>query len=319
MNPAELFGTKILYRRLMGLSIFSLLVLLLPLVIRDTYHLELLFLCHYYVILACSWDLLTGFTGNVNFGHAFFIGGAGFTGALLNMHWGLGYWWTIPIGGVVAALCGLVVGSFTLRLRGPYFAAVTFCFATLLYKWIMIRYDIFGGEEGLPGIDWLMDSAFGNYYFSGIFMMAVVYFLYFLSKSPFGLILRSIGDNETASEGSGINTTYYKIAAFMISAFIAGMAGAMYGHAQMHVGPEMAHDALSSLVLMMAVVGGMGSIIGPIIGAYLLTLVNESLRFMGEFRLLIYSSAVVMVILFAPKGLLDIITRGFRNVLGQER
>jgi branched-chain amino acid transport system permease protein len=319
MNPEELFGTKILYRRLMGLSIFSLLVLLLPIVIRDTYHLELLFLCHYYVILACSWDLLTGFTGNVNFGHAFFIGGAGFTGALLNMHFGLGFWWTIPIGGVVAALCGLVVGSFTLRLRGPYFAAVTFCFATLLYKWIMIRYDIFGGEEGLPGIDWLMDTAFGNYYFSGIFMMAVVYFLYFLSKSPFGLILRSIGENETASEGSGINTTYYKIAAFVISAFIAGMAGAMYGHAQMHVGPEMAHDALSALVLMMAVVGGMGSIIGPIIGAYLLTLVNESLRFMGEFRLLIYSSAVVVVILFAPKGLLDIITRRFRNVLGQER
>ena len=319
MNPEELFGKKILYRRLMGLSIFSLLVLLLPIVIRDDYHLELLFLCHYYVILACSWDLLTGFTGNVNFGHAFFIGGAGFAGALLNMHFGLGYWWTIPIGGVVAALCGLVVGSFTLRLRGPYFAAVTFCFATLLYKWIMIRYDIFGGEEGLPGIDWLMDTAFGNYYFSGIFMMAVVYFLYFLSKSPFGLILRSIGENETASEGSGINTTYYKIAAFVISAFIAGMAGAMYGHAQMHVGPEMAHDALSALVLMMAVVGGMGSIIGPIIGAYLLTLVNESLRFMGEFRLLIYSSAVVMVILFAPKGLLDIITRRFRNVLGQER
>ena len=74
MNPEELFGTKILYRRLMGLSIFSLLVLLLPIVIRDIYHLELLFLCHYYVILACSWDLLTGFTGNVNFGHAFFIG-----------------------------------------------------------------------------------------------------------------------------------------------------------------------------------------------------------------------------------------------------
>ncbi|UCD81994.1 MAG: branched-chain amino acid ABC transporter permease [Desulfobacterales bacterium] len=319
MNPEELFGTKILYRRLMGLSIFSLLVLLLPILVRDTYQLEILFLCHYYVILACSWDLLTGFTGNVNFGHAFFIGGAGFAGALLNVHLGWGYWLTIPIGGVVAALCGLLVGSFTLRLRGPYFAAVTFCFATLLYKWIMIRNDIFGGEEGLPGIDWLMDTSLGNYFFSAIFMLAVVFFLYFLSKSPFGLILRSIGENETASEGSGINTTYYKIVAFVISAFIAGMAGAMYGHAQMHVGPEMAHDGLSALVLMMAVVGGMGSIVGPIIGAYLLTLVNESLRFMGEFRLLIYSSAVVAVILFAPKGLLQIITRRFHQVMGQER
>ncbi len=97
-------------------------------------------------------------------------------------------------------------------------------------------------------------------------MIAVVVGLYFISKSSFGLILRSIGENETASEGSGINTTYFKVVAFMISAGIAGLAGTMYAHAQMHVGPEMAHDSLSALVLMMAVVGGMGSIIGPIIG-----------------------------------------------------
>lgn len=317
-NLEDLYGPRVYYKRLFGLLILSVSVLLAPIVVRDPYYLELLFLCHYYVILACSWDLLTGFTGNVNFGHAFFIGGAGFAGALLNLHVGWGPWLTLPIGGLVAALCGLLVGSFTLRLRGPYFAAVTFCFATLLYKWIMIRYEIFGGEEGLPGIDWLMETALGNYYFSGILMLAVISFLYLLSKSSFGLILRSIGENEIASEGSGINTTFYKIVAFMISAFIAGVAGAMYGHAQMHVGPEMAHDSLSALVLIMAVVGGMGSIIGPIMGAYLLTLVNESLRFMGEFRLLIYSSAVVAVILFAPKGLLDIITRGLRRLARQE-
>lgn len=318
-NFEEFFGTKVFVRRLLALAVFSVLVLLAPLVFRDLYYLELLFLCHYYVILACSWDLLTGFTGNVNFGHAFFIGGAGFAGALLNLHVGWGIWLTLPIGGLVAALCGLIVGSFTLRLRGPYFAAVTFCFATLLYKWIMIRYDIFGGEEGLSGIGWLTETALGGYYFSGILMLLVVGFLFFLSKSSFGLILRSIGENEIASEGSGINTTFYKIVAFMISAFIAGVAGAMYGHAQMHVGPEMAHDSLSALVLIMAVVGGMGSIIGPIIGAYILTLANESLRFLGEFRLLIYSGAVVVIILFAPKGLLDIFTRGFRRVVSLHR
>jgi branched-chain amino acid transport system permease protein len=319
VNPEDLFGPRAFYKRLLGLSIFSVCMLLAPIVVNDPYYLELLFLCHYYVILACSWDLLTGFTGNVNFGHAFFIGAAGFVGALLNLHLGWGPWVTLPLGGLVAALCGLLVGSFTLRLRGPYFAAVTFCFAALLYKWIMIKHDIFGGEEGLPGIDWLMETALGNYYFSGFLMLAAIFFLYFLSKSSFGLILRSIGENEVASEGSGINTTFYKMVAFIISAFIAGLAGAMYGHAQMHVGPEMAHDSLSMLVLIMAVVGGMGTIIGPIIGAYLLTLVNELLRFMGEFRLLIYSSAVVAIILFAPKGLLDIITRGFRRVVGQER
>ncbi|HXZ36038.1 MAG TPA: branched-chain amino acid ABC transporter permease [Thermodesulfobacteriota bacterium] len=315
----ELFGPRRFYRRLLGLGIFSAIVLLAPLVVEDPYYLELLFLCHYYVILACSWDLLSGFTGNINFGHAFFIAGAGYTGALLNLNLGWQYWLTLPAGGIIAALFGLLVGVVTLRLKGPYFAAVTFCFGALLYKWFMVSSKSLGGEEGLSGVASLSDSPLGNYYFSGIFMIAVVLGLYFLSKSSFGLILRSIGENETASEGSGINTIYFKVVAFMISAAIAGVAGAMYAHAQMHVGPEMAHDSLSALVLMMAVVGGMGSIIGPIMGAYLLTMVNESLRFMGELRLLIYSGAVVAVILFAPKGLLEILSQGFRRVTGDRQ
>jgi branched-chain amino acid transport system permease protein len=315
----ELFGSRILYRRLLGLGIFSAIVLLAPLVVEDPYYLELLFLCHYYVILACSWDLLSGYTGNINFGHAFFIAGAGYTGAVLNLNLGWQYWLTLPVGGIIAALFGLLVGVVTLRLKGPYFASVTFCFGTLLYKMFMVSSKSLGGEEGLSGIAPLSESPLGNYYFSGIFMVAVIVGLYFLSRSSFGLILRSIGENETASEGSGINTTYFKVVAFMISAAIAGVAGAMYAHVQMHVGPEMAHDSLSALILMMAVVGGMGSIIGPIMGAYLLTLVNESLRFMGELRLLIYSGAVVAVILFAPKGLLEILSQGFRRLTGERQ
>jgi branched-chain amino acid transport system permease protein len=315
----DLFGLKALYPKLLGLAAFGAVVLLAPLVVEDIYLLELLFLCHYYVILACSWDLLSGFTGNINFGHAFFIAGAGYTGAVLNLNLGWQPWLTLPIGGVIAGLFGLVVGAVTLRLKGPYFASVTFCFGALLYKFFMVSSKSLGGEEGLSGIASLTDSPLGNYYFSAVFMLAVIVLLYLISKSSFGIILRSIGENEIASEGSGINTTYYKVVAFIISAAIAGVAGAMYAHVQMHVGPEMAHDSLSALILMMAVVGGMGSIIGPIMGAYLLTLVNESLRFMGEMRLLIYSAAVVAVIFFAPKGLLEIFSQVFRRIGGQER
>jgi branched-chain amino acid transport system permease protein len=285
----------------------------------DPYYLEILFLCHYYVILACSWDLLSGFTGNINFGHAFFIASAGYLGAVLNLNLGWEPWLTLIIGGITTGLFGLFIGVVTLRLKGPYFAAVTFCFGALLYKWFMISSRFLGGEEGLSGIAPLTDSPLRNYYFSGLFMLAVIFLLYLIAKSSFGMILRSIGENEIASEGSGINTTYYKVVAFIISAAIAGVAGAMYAHVQMHVGPEMAHDSLSGLILMMAVVGGMGSIIGPVIGAYLLTLANESLRFLGEMRLLIYSGAVVLVIFFAPKGLLEIFSQAFRRIIGQER
>ena len=315
----NLFGLKYLYKRLLGLAAFGVVVLLLPLVVKDLYYLEILFLCQYYVILACSWDILAGFTGNINFGHAFFIAGAGYLGAVLNLNLGWQPWLTLPLGAIVAGIAGLVVGTVTLRLKGPYFAAVTFCFGTLLYKWFMVSSKFLGGEEGLSGITSLTNSPLMNYYFSGVFMLIVILFLYLLAKSSFGIVLRSIGENELACEGSGINTTYYKVVAFVISAAIAGMAGAMYAHMQMHVGPEMAHDSLSMLVLMMAVVGGMGTIIGPIIGAYLLAITNEALRFLGEFRLLIYSGAVVAIVLFAPKGLLEIFTQLFRRVAGQAR
>jgi branched-chain amino acid transport system permease protein len=318
-NYEDLFGPQAFYRRFLYLSIFSAAVLAAPLLIEDPYYLGLLFLCHYYTILACSWDLLSGFTGNINFGHAFFIAGAGYTGAVLNLNLGWPPWLTLPAGGITAALCGLLVGIMTLRLKGPYFAAVTFSFGALLYKWFMVSSKFLGGEEGLSGIVPLTNTPLGDYYFSAIFMCTVIFLLYFISKSSFGLILRSIGENETASEGSGINTTFYKVMAFTISAAIAGVAGTMYAHIQMHAGPEMADNSLSALVLMMAVVGGMGSIIGPIMGAYLLTLVNESLRFIGELRLLIYSSAVVAVIFFAPKGLLEIFSRAFGHGTARER
>ena len=319
LNYDQLFGLKSLYKKLIALAVFGVLVMLAPLVVEDPYYLEVMFLCNYYVILACSWDILSGFTGNINFGHAFFLAGAGYIGAVLNLNFGWGPWLTLPIGGVVAGVAGLLIGAVTLRLKGPYFAAVTFCFGALLYKVFMVSSKALGGEEGLSGVAALTDSPVGNYYFSAIFMMAVIFGLYLLSKSSFGMILSSIGENEMASEGSGINTTFYKIVAFMLSGCIAGVAGTMYAHVQMHVGPEMAHDSLSSLILMMAVVGGMGSIIGPIIGGYLLTLVNEGLRFLGEMRLLIYSAAVVLVIFVAPKGIFDICSRILGRITGQER
>jgi branched-chain amino acid transport system permease protein len=276
----DLFGLKILYRRLRGLGIFSAIVLMAPLVVKEGYYLEVLFLCNYYVVLACSWDILSGYTGKVSFGHSLFVGAAGYTGAVLNLKLGWGPWLTLPAGGIVAGL---------------------------------------GGEEGLSGVSPIMNSLLGNYYFSAIFMLAVVFLLYFISKSSFGIILRSIGENETASEGSGINTTFYKVAAFTMSGTIAGVAGAMYTHIMMHATPAMAHEVLGAVVLMMAVVGGMGTIIGPITGGYTLTIINEAFRFMGDLRLLIYTGLVFGMFLFAPKGLYDILIRVFRRVFVHER
>jgi branched-chain amino acid transport system permease protein len=281
----------------------------LPLVIDDRYTLELLFLAHYYAILAASWDFLSGYTGNINFGHAFFIGGAAFLSAIVNLRLGWPPVVTIPLGAAAAAFFGLVVGATTLRLRGPYFAAVTFCFATILYKLSRIAWWVAGGEEGLSGVEPLTSDIRLDYYLALSLMVAATGLLWGLGQSRFGLILRSIGQNEDACQGCGIDTTRYKVRAFVVSAAIAGMAGSMYGHFQMHVGPQMAHDSLSAMVLIMAVVGGMGTIVGPVLGAYVLTLANELLRSIGELRLLIYSLAVILTIFLAPRGLLVIASR----------
>ena len=302
-------------RRLRGFGLFSVIVLLAPLALPQGYFLEVLLLCNYYVVLACSWDIVA-YTGKVNFGHSLFVGAAGYTAALLNLHLGWGPWLTLPTGGIVAGLCGLGIGAVTLRLRGPYFGGVTFCFAMLLYKALCVSPKLLGGEEGLTGVGPIMHSLLGNYYFSAVFMLAAVYLLYAVSRSSFGIILRSIGDNEMASEGSGINTTLYKVAAFTLSGTIAGVAGAMYAHIMMSASPAMAHEALGALVLMMAVVGGMGSIIGPIIGGYLLTIINEAFRFMGDLRLLVYTGLVLGMFLVAPKGLYDIIRRVHQGATG---
>ncbi len=312
----DLYGFKILFRRGIALSIFSALVLFAPLTMNNSYYIEVLLLCNYYVVLACTWDLLSGYTGKVSFGHSLFVAAAGYTGAVLNLNWGWGAWLTLPIGGLVAGILGLLVGAMTLRLKGPYFGGVTFCVAMLLYKMLCISTKTLGGEEGLSGVAPLMGSLIANYYFSAVFMLIIIWFLYFLTRSSFGLILTSIGANEQASEGSGINTTFYKVAAFTISGGLAGVAGAMYTHIMQHATPAMAHESLGAVVLMMAVVGGMGTIIGPIIGGYILTIINEALRFMGDMRLLLYTGLTFGMFLFAPKGLYDIILRMYRRIAG---
>jgi branched-chain amino acid transport system permease protein len=286
----------------------------LPLATDDRYVLELLFLANYYAILAASWDFLSGYTGNINFGHAFFIGGAAFLSAIVNLRLGWPPLVTIPLGAVAAGLFGLLVGRATLQLRGPYFAAVTFCFAMVLYKLSRIAWWIAGGEEGLSGLEPLTSDIVWDYYLVLTTMVGSVALLLGLGRSSFGLILRSIGQNEDASQGCGIDTTRYKVQAFVISAVLAGLAGSLYGHFQMHVGPEMAHDSLSAMVLIMAVVGGMGTIVGPVAGAYVLTLSNELLRNIGELRLLVYSLAVIVVIFVAPRGLVDVAARLWARV-----
>lgn len=281
-----------------------------PLFIKSRAILEIIILANIYAVYVASWDILCGYTGQVSFGHALFIGGGAYTAALLNFYFKYPPWITVFLGGAVAAILGLVIGMPCLRLRGPYFALATFAAAAFPYGLTDVYWEITGGLDGLYGIAPIWPTLEGKYYLSVLLTATACGLIYLGARSKKGLILKSIREDEIAAMASGVNTTAYKLTTFVISGFLAGTAGAFYSHNQLHVGPETLSVSLSVLIIIMSVVGGIGTITGPIAGAYLLTIFNEMMREWEELRLLIYTAVVVLFLLFLPKGVLPTLTEG---------
>jgi branched-chain amino acid transport system permease protein len=302
-----------------GLLIALAVLSAVPLFIKNRAIVEIIILANIYAVYVASWDILCGYTGQVSFGHALFIGGGAYTAALLNFYFQYPPWITIFSGGVAAALLGLIIGTPCLRLRGPYFALATFAAAAFPYGLTDVYWEITGGLDGLYGIAPLWPTWEGKYYFSVLLTAVCCGLLYLGGRSKRGLILKSIREDEVAAMASGVNTTAYKLTTFVISGFLAGVAGAFYSHNQLHVGPETLSINLSVLVIIMSVVGGIGTITGPIAGAYLLTIFNEMMREWEEVRLLIYTASVVLFLLFIPKGILPTLTNGIKQWTKRKR
>lgn len=286
-------------------GIFAITPLFLfPLIYQDPYILGILVIANVYAVVAASWDMFTGFTGRFNFGQAFFFGIGAYVSGFLNLGLGLSPITTIPIAGMVAVATSLALGYPTLRLRGPYFAL-----ATLVYPLIMARLtfafsEIFGGEEGLYGLSRLAPNRVYEYYASLSFMVLVLVIFIYLANSRLGLILESIREDEQGASALGINVTKYKLIAFMISGFFTGVAGGFYAHYIAFAGPTTFSPEISIGAIAMTVVGGIATIVGPIVGAYLLIGTLEILRVTIELRLLIYGMLLLIIILFFQRGLL---------------
>lgn len=293
------------------------LLLILPLFVRSTYVIDLLIVCNIYAVFLSSWDLLTGYTGQISFGHSLFIGGGAYTAGILSFYFGVPIYLTIPSGGIVAALLGIGLGIPALRLKGPYLALATFAASAVPAGLTAVFWEFSGGEDGLYGVASLSSNYIVKYYFSVGLMVLCSGFLLFLVNSQYGLILKSIREDESAAEASGIDITKYKLITFVLSGFWAGIAGASYGHIQMHVGTDLLSLALSIMVVLMSVAGGMGTIIGPIVAGYILILLNEWLRVIEVVRVLIYSFSVVLILLFIPKGIVPTVISGVEALINK--
>jgi len=281
-------------------------VLAFPFVYGDAYVLRILTMTCIFAIFAASWDLLAGYTGQVNFGHALFFGAGAYTSGLLSLKLGLSPWLTVWAGAAVALLFGFLVGYLCLRLRGSYLSLATLAFPLIALGLLFAFPDFSGGELGISGLRRLMLTPSANYYVAAISMLVIVFGLWLLADSKFGIVLHAIRDDEVAARASGINTLQYKMIVFAVAAAAAGFAGALFAHYLRVAGPSTLEVALSFQVVIWGIFGGVATIYGPVAAVFLLYPLTEwlgSIPGVGELRLLIFAVIVLLVLLFMPRGL----------------
>jgi len=286
--------------------IWVVALLALPYVYGDAYVMRILTMTCIFAIFAASWDLLAGYTGQVNFGHALFFGAGAYTSALLSLKLGLSPWLTIFAGAAVALLFGFLVGYLCLRLRGSYLSLATLAFPLIALGLLFAFPDFSGGELGVSGLRRLVLTPTGNYYLAAISMLVIVFGLWLVADSKFGIVLHAIRDDEVAARASGINTLRYKMTVFAIAGAAAGFAGALFAHYLRVAGPSALEVALSFQVVIWGIFGGVATIYGPVAAVFLLYPLTEwlgSFPAVGELRLLIFAVIVLLVLLFMPRGL----------------
>lgn len=302
-------------KRLLPIVVITSL-LLFPVITTDYYILTILIYANVYAVFAASWDLLAGVTGQFSFGQALFFGVAAYVSGYLNLYLGLPPWMTVPLGGALGVVVGFVVALPSLRLKGPYFAITSLIFPSILSGIIFMYPELTGGEEGLYGLTQLSNNITVTYYLSLFLMLISIFTLFKLASSTIGMIFRSIRDDEDVAEASGINTVKYKFLSFGLSGLFAGIAGSFQAHLLMFVGPYIFNPFYSLQAILYAGLGGIGTIVGSVGGAYLMSILNEILRDLVEFRILITAIVMLLVFRYLPEGLFRWISSRFKIHIG---
>lgn len=293
------------YHLALWAALIGFMYLLPEFVSRGT--LRTIIFANFLAIFAISWDVLSGRTGYISFGHPFLIGIGAYTTAILTKRFDVAVEYSIPIAVLVTMVGGLIVFLPALRIRGSYFALVTLAFMELMYQLVqVIRPDLTGGTRGMSGIQTLTRGAENGFYMSFTLLAAVVVCTWLLMRTQLGTALSAIAMNEDSVAGSGQNTVKLKLAAFLISAFIAGLGGAFYVHYLGSLAPRALFDInFLFTIIVAALIGGAGSIIGPMAGAFFLTFLLEYLRpfLPGAERYFIYGGIALVLYMYQPKGI----------------
>ena len=304
--------------------ILGILFLIFPLVIRSSYYQHLVIIIFMWVVIGSSWNLLAGYTGQVSFGHAIFFGVGAYTAGIFATKLGISAWWGMMFGGFFSMLVGLFVGWVCFRLRGPYFALATLAGGEII-RLIATNWESL--TEGMMGI--LIIQTFTSklpyYYIAFALALACIYTIKLIMKSKWGYYFVSIREDEDAASSLGINTGLYKNISLLVSSFFTGMAGAFYMNYMAFIDPEVVFSLhyVSIMAILVGIVGGVATIWGPAVGAFVMIGLQETFRssffglapkWISQAHALVFGLLVIFVIMFLANGIVGDWDKIRRNV-----
>jgi len=281
--------------------LFVAAILLFPAITQETYHLRVVVLAAIFAMYAVSWDVLSGYAGQISLGHALFFAVGAYASGSFDRLLSVPLYVAIPLGALTAAVAGLIVAVPCLRLRKHHLALATLAFPLMLAG-VVLMIPALRGEYGLDGLARLSSSRIVEYYIIIGVMLTVVFLLWKLMSSRVGLIFHAIREDETVVRSVGINSVRHKILAFVISGFTAGLAGAFYAHFLTVAGIRNLDLLMSFQPIIWTVFGGAATIHGPVTGVFVLFPIVESLRAIPAYRMLVFALLLLGILRFMPGG-----------------
>lgn len=299
------------------IMLFALLLLVFPLLF-SMYQVNIMTTALMYVVLGLGLNIVVGLAGLLDLGYVAFYAVGAYSYALLNYHFGLNFWVALPLGGLLGAAFGLILGFPVLRLRGDYLAIVTLGFGEIIRLVLENWNDFSFGPSGIaniprPGLFGLDMSLQGSITFIYYLMICVMLFTIFmvnrLQNSRIGRAWVALREDEIACQAMGIDKTKTKLTAFALGAAWAGMVGVIFAAKTTFINPASFTFLESAIILSIVVLGGMGSIVGVICGAFLLILLPEYLRAFSDYRMLLFGAIMVIMMVFRPEGIISRVRR----------
>lgn len=306
--------------RFSGLLLLALLASV-PFVVTNIYYLHLMNYSLVAIVLVMGLNLLSGYAGQISIGHAAFYGIGAYCSAIMTVTYKVSFWVALPLSGFVAAAVGYVVARATSRLKGAYLAIATIGIGVITQMIMTNWTEVTMGAQGFKGIRYpvlfgLKLNSDVRYYWLVAAVVAITYWAVGrLIDSEMGRALRAIREDETAAQFMGVDAGALKVKAFMVSAFLAGIAGSLLAHLDGYLSPYSFGFAQSVGFLLMALAGGLGYKAGPIVGVIALTFAREYIRFFNDYQLVVYGLMLILIIVFMPKGISGFLASTFDRIM----